>query len=170
MSQSDDRTERCDICQGMVNVVALTQAPCGHIFCHPCLRQLFRLAVSHESRYPAHCCFDQIPLEPFIPILGADLVRQYRAKTIEYTTHPRVYCHRRECSAFIPPDDRTGSEGRCPACQARTCIDCKGPSHAGDCPRDYTLERVLALAQENGWRRCPNCQTMVERKDGCDHM
>jgi hypothetical protein len=29
---------------------------------------------------------------------------------------------------------------------------------------------VLALAEREGWKRCPGCRTMVELQYGCNHM
>ena len=37
----------------------------------------------------------------------------------------------------------------------------------------FLLERtppMRAEAKEKKWRRCPKCQVVIERIDGCDHM
>jgi hypothetical protein len=47
---------------------------------------------------------------------------------------------------------------------------CKRTAHLGDCPSDSTLQEVLALAAENGWRRCDGCKVVVELTMGCNHI
>ncbi|PQE08104.1 ibr domain-containing protein [Rutstroemia sp. NJR-2017a BVV2] len=36
-----------------------------------------------------------------------------------------------------------------------------------DCPNEVGLQDALALAESQGWKRCPKCRAMVSRKDGC---
>ncbi|KAI0843607.1 hypothetical protein F5Y06DRAFT_7470 [Hypoxylon sp. FL0890] len=169
-SQPESRFGICASCKESKNVSDLIIAPCGHPYCRQCLRELFENAVSNEASFPARCCHQRIHLEPNIQYLEEDLVRQYRAKAVEYSSVQRIYCHQLRCSAFIPPEDRTNNDALCRACQSHTCTLCKGPAHTGACPRNYALERVLAVAQENGWRRCPGCQTLIEWNTGCYHM
>ncbi|KFY82353.1 hypothetical protein V498_08618, partial [Pseudogymnoascus sp. VKM F-4517 (FW-2822)] len=38
------------------------------------------------------------------------------------------------------------------------------------CPRDEETNRLLEAAKEAGWQRCYSCRTMVELKEGCNHM
>lgn len=47
---------------------------------------------------------------------------------------------------------------------------CKGAAHQGDCPEDEASNQLLALAEQEGWKRCPGCHRMVELTHGCYHM
>ncbi|KAI0112779.1 hypothetical protein F4776DRAFT_340579 [Hypoxylon sp. NC0597] len=171
MSQPELEVQACACCTEMKYVGDLVTLPCGHRYCHRCIRQLFMNAVMHEALFPPRCCQLQIHLEAYLHFLGEDLVRLYRAKAVEFATPQRVYCHRPECSVFIPPANYTDNIGLCHTCQNWTCTICKGRAHTGDdCPRDEGLQRLLEVARENGWRRCPGCQTMIERRGGCYHV
>ncbi|OTA53318.1 hypothetical protein K449DRAFT_317933, partial [Hypoxylon sp. EC38] len=144
---------------------------CGHRYCRDCIREFFMKAVMNETLFPPRCCQFQIQLEDNLQFLNPNLVRLFRAKTVEFSTPHRIYCHRPNCSAFIPPANCADGVGMCHVCYNRTCTLCKGPAHVGDnCPRDDALQRLLDVARENGWRRCPSCHAMIERRGGCYHM
>lgn len=153
-----------------IEVNDLAQVPCRHKYCSDCLAQLFRNATADEALFPPRCCRRQIPLEPNEHLLPEDLVRHFRDKEVEFSTPNRTYCHQATCSAFIHPAMHVGLVATCSACQSTTCIACKGPSHNGDCPPNDDLQGVVRLAQEEGWQRCPNCQSMIELSTGCYHI
>ncbi|KAK3312633.1 hypothetical protein B0H66DRAFT_643822 [Apodospora peruviana] len=140
------------------------------------LSATFNLPVPPEERISP--CMRRLgyPARSFWRFLTPELVEEFEAKKIELSTPApsRRYCHRPTCSAFIPPERICSSDGvaTCPKCEATTCAICRGASHAGspNCPTDSTAQGVLDLARANGWQRCPSCQTLVERTDGCDHM
>lgn len=48
---------------------------------------------------------------------------------------------------------------------------CRGPAHDGqDCPLDRDMNLTNQLAEEEGWKRCYNCQALVEHREACQHM
>lgn len=65
-----------------------------------------------------------------------------------------------------------GSSRKCPHCSTAICIICRGRGHATgqDCPQDYGLDATLEFAEQEGWRRCHSCHTMVELTFGCRHI
>ncbi|KAI2785266.1 hypothetical protein F4815DRAFT_452022 [Daldinia loculata] len=148
----------------------VVRAPCSHRYCRECLAQLFRSAMSDESLFPPRCCRQNIPLKGLEFFLPKKLIREFRAKEVEFSTPRRTYCHQPECSAFIPPQNYVGDIATCKDCGVRTCIICRGPSHNGDCPDDKDLQEVLELAQEHGWQQCYNCRSLIELSAGCYHM
>ncbi|KAI1661645.1 IBR finger domain-containing protein [Daldinia decipiens] len=160
----------CLACGEKYIYLDVMRAPCGHLYCRECLAQLFRSAMSDESLFPPRCCQQNIPLRGLVFSLPKELIREFRAKEVEFSTPRRTYCHQPECSAFIPPKNHVGDIAICMDCGVQTCITCKGPSHNGDCPDDKDLQEVLELAQEHGWQQCYNCLSLIELSDGCYHM
>ena len=142
--------------------------PCRHEYCRDCLQSLFQVAMPDETLFPPRCC-----KQPSIPnrvriFLTSDLIRRYKEKKIERDTLDRTYCA--ECSTFIPIVNAADERVRCPECELVTCTMCKGRAHMGDCPADRTLQEVLTLADEQGWRRCNGCKAVVELAVGCNHI
>lgn len=155
-------------CVACFEVRDTVQVPCQHQYCRVCLTQLITDSITDESLFPPQCCRQTMPLSEIRPIISAELAAQFQQKAIEYGTPYRTYCT--SCGVFIKLDDIKGHRGHCSRCDQDTCILCKGRYHDGDCPRDAALEGVLRLAREAGWQRCVTCHTVVERREGCNHM
>ncbi|KAI0205530.1 hypothetical protein F4808DRAFT_455755 [Astrocystis sublimbata] len=160
----------CVACGDMKHFVDLAQAPCRHEYCRECLDHLFRSAMLDESLFPPRCCRQVIPVEAARMILESDFIQQFEEKSIELSTINRIYCHQPACSAFIPTPTIHDGVAQCPECDAQTCVTCKAEMHKGDCPADEALQQVLEVAQQEGWQRCPECNTLIELDIGCYHM
>jgi len=124
------------------------------------------------SSLPTKCCGQEIPKSRYHNVLPEKTVRLYEEKLAEFGVPNPVYCHRRECSAFIPQYERHAKDevALCTKCKARTCKKCKQAAHVGECPPDEELEKVVALARNQHWRRCAQCGTMIEKDEGCQEM
>ncbi|KAI1150465.1 hypothetical protein F4825DRAFT_468172 [Nemania diffusa] len=160
----------CVACGEMNRFIDLARAPCQHEYCRECLNSLFQHAMLDESLFPPRCCRQIIPVDANRFFLGSDLAEQFKKKAVELSTPNRNYCHRPTCSAFIPPSRVENGVAWCPQCNTPTCITCKGAAHQGDCPSDTELQRVLEVARQERWQRCPECRTMVELNVGCFHI
>lgn len=142
---------------------------CDHMFCGGCLTRYFQAAANTETLFPAKCCSMPIPIADAEKYLPDKLVKQYKAKTAEYTADDRTYCHIQKCSAFIPSYSVYDKQAVCPKCIASTCVVCKWEWHEGTCiitedPQLMQLARVMKFVQ------CPHCHHLVERSEGCNHM
>ena len=148
-----------------------TSGSCGHIYCAGCLSELFRLAVTPESRFPPRCCGRPLIFDNIRHLLGTDLARAIEEKVVECTTPHRVYCHDYRCATHIPPAFvRTSTAvAACPACAEVTCTICIGAVHDGDCPPDFALQQLRNTAVEAGWKECA-CGRIIEKTFGCYHM
>lgn len=162
-------SRQCVSCQEIERVVEL---PCEHTYCHDCIRQLFDNAVVDEDLFPPRCCRQPVPIEFVRYFLGPIITAQFQAKTVEYQTPDRTYCHEPSCATFIRPNCISGPLGICPrlGCGQRTCTMCKNEAHTGDCRLDATSEDVVRLAQDLGWQRCHQCLNLVELRIGCNHI
>jgi hypothetical protein len=159
---------RCVACQENFPFYNIARVPCNHEYCRDCLRELFRTAMKDQSLFPPRCCKQPIMPHKNRIFLTSDLIRQYEEKKVEHNTPDPTYCS--GCSIFLPAEEAARERVSCSTCQEVTCTMCKRTAHMGDCPSDSTLQEVLALATENGWRRCNGCKALVELAMGCNHI
>ncbi|KAM3079643.1 hypothetical protein ACMFMG_006056 [Clarireedia jacksonii] len=164
-----ERTETCEACREDVNIFELTRAPCGHVYCRPCLTDLFETAMTDESLFPPRCCRQPISPEENCVLLTADLIERFNKKKVEFETINRTYCCLPTCSTFIEARFISDDVATCPNCSFKTCTICK-KAHEEECPNDTALQQILEVAKENGWQRCYACRTLVELDYGCNHM
>ncbi|PFH61482.1 hypothetical protein XA68_17207 [Ophiocordyceps unilateralis] len=164
-------TGACIICCDELVVSSLAKAPCFHHYCRACLNSLFTAATKDESLFPPRCCSKPIPVDDNLGFLAADIVGTFRAKQIEFTAKDRTYCHRPQCSTFIPPQCIKDQVGTCLKCSAKTCVTCKGAPHDNEeCPKDSAFQELLRVANKNSWQQCFSCHRVVELKYGCNHI
>ena len=158
----------CNICFEQKSVEDVWEAPCQHIHCNVCLEILVRSWYT-STRAPK-CCDAVLAWEDFKHQIDPELVAAIDAKREELDSNNRIYCSERTCSTFIGAQDVSGDTATCSACQKQTCTSCKAASHAGDCVPDASISNELEHAEQEGWKRCGQCQMVVERVDGCPHM
>ncbi|KAL6713732.1 hypothetical protein ACLMJK_008224 [Lecanora helva] len=155
-------------CVACLNIQDTIQMPCQHRYCKNCVVQLVTDALIDETLYPPRCCRREMPKSLLRRYLTFDLAAKWEQKAIEFGTPCRTYCY--SCSLFINPAAIRGYLAHCNNCNLDTCLFCGGRFHEGNCPKDPALERVLQVAQEAGWQRCTECQNMIERYQGCNHI
>ncbi|CAK7242699.1 MAG: hypothetical protein STHCBS139747_004196 [Sporothrix thermara] len=165
----------CVACSDNYAPESTVRVPCGHNYCHECIKSLVTASIADESLFPPRCCNQPLPLfdrtsAPF-KFLSAQLYAQFYDKKEEYETVDRTYCHVAACSRFLSArTDILADIGFCPDCFSSTCVICKGATHSGVCPEDTASQEVLRIARENGWQRCRGCKRLVELNTGCNHM
>ncbi|KAF7187342.1 putative E3 ubiquitin-protein ligase ARI8 [Pseudocercospora fuligena] len=147
------------------------QAACDHVYCDDCLEQLFRHSMADPQLYPPRCCRILIPISDVNHLLSSQLSQEFTNKTEELQDRTPQYCHRPECSAYLPDWCRDDGKGICPSCLEDTCLKCKGASHEDPiCPEDEETKMVLEEAKKAGWKQCKECDRMIELTFGCWHM
>lgn len=161
---------QCVTCLEHYEFFEVTRAPCSHEYCRECLVELFTRSLIDESLFPPRCCGQLIPAETNRIFLPSKLVGEYQAKKLERDTPDRMYCHKAECSAFIPPQFVKNDVGNCVRCNAKTCTFCKGATHTGECPEDTSTQQLLEVAAKSGWQRCYSCHRLVDLRVGCYHI
>jgi len=78
-------------------------------------------------------------------------------------------------------DVRDVAESECPSCRRLFCARCAvAPWHAGVTCAEYQGLRkgyrgkedmlLLEMAKDRNWKRCPKCEFIVEKRDGCLHI
>ncbi|KAG8627162.1 hypothetical protein KVT40_004645 [Elsinoe batatas] len=161
----------CVFCEQLVKVEHGVTGSCGHQWCKACLEDLFQKATIDETLYPPRCCGERIMAEEVKSVLSGVTVQAYTAKVPEWETKNRVYCCMHSCAAWIPPSQVHNGVGTCLSCGTGTCITCKHQAHVDrDCPEDESVRKLLDLALDRGWQKCPECNRMVQISTGCNHM
>lgn len=160
----------CVSCQDRHPVVRTWQAPCNHHYCIACIEELHRASLEDETLFPPRCCQHDMPWDEVRAIIEDELEAAFEAKREELGTRNRTYCSDATCAIFIGYGHIVNGVATCPKCQKTTCITCKARSHSGDCLTDDELEKTLALAGDEGWRRCEECRSLVELNTGCNHI
>lgn len=137
----------------------------SHSLTHPA-----STAIQSESTYPPQCCKTALTPKTILSNLPRPDRSKYLQKSKEYHLPPksRVYCPHADCGSWVPPKN----ESTCPKCLRPHCQFCKKPVHppVDNCEEDQGMEGVIAVARENGWKRCYRCHAFVERTSGCRHM
>ncbi|KAI1881441.1 hypothetical protein JX265_000267 [Neoarthrinium moseri] len=150
---------------------------CEHRMCHSCMKRIFKVSIKDPQMMPPKCCTEQpIPVKHVERLFDTNFKKTWNQKFHEYSTRNRIYCPSRRCGEWIKPDRiQKFKDGRkyakCGQCKTEVCCVCNGKWHRSkDCPRDEATNEILEQAKEYGWQRCYNCKTMVELKEGCNHM
>ncbi|KAI0600953.1 hypothetical protein F4775DRAFT_515735 [Biscogniauxia sp. FL1348] len=167
----------CVVC---LDDLPANQAPklkCGHRMCKTCLKRAFKLSIKDPQQMPPKCCTSEcIPLKHVDKLFKDDFKRIWNRKFAEFSTRNRVYCPGKKCGEWIKPDQihrhRNGRKiAKCSKCGTRVCCACNNKWHESKhCPTDDETNMMLQQAKEQGWQRCFRCKTMVELKEGCNHM
>lgn len=160
----------CIICQDRVDADGSWQVPCGHYYCDGCLNEMFRVAMTDEQAYPPRCCRQTVVFENVQHVLNRKLADEFAAKKEELDDSKPTYCHVPTCSTYIGQDTKDGGTAVCSKCGDKTCILCKQGVHEGDCETDEAIQETMRLAESQGWKRCPQCERIVELRIGCNHM
>lgn len=178
-----ERPESCMIC-AEEEPEAIAEVMCGHHWCCTCIYELISRAATDESAYPPKCCGTILDLygityediegcpdeEGYANFEGYAPWTRYMFREEEYTTPHRTYCFSPTCGNFIPPRRIVYEFGSCISCGEYTCCKCKNKAHEGECPIDTAIQQTLEVAKANGWKSCPMCDRLIEKRSGCNHI
>ncbi|KAK1087957.1 hypothetical protein LTR33_000797 [Friedmanniomyces endolithicus] len=141
---------------------------CGHRMCHECLIRVFNMSVNDPAHMPPRCCTDDhIPLKHVDKLFAQ--VQDSLEPEVPGVPHQEPHLlpsseMRRMDQAFPHPSRRSRKK-------TKVCTLCNNKMHRSkDCPDDPETAKLVDQAKEKGWQRCFNCSSMVELKEGCNHM
>ncbi|ORZ30456.1 hypothetical protein BCR44DRAFT_117819 [Catenaria anguillulae PL171] len=181
-----------------VGEAAVLFPECEHEYCATCLREWVKSTVHDRGlQFPTKCAQPEctsVLTADHLSQLAPDFVLdgathdKYLERYLE-SEGKAVYCPQRGCGAFVVVDDpsatdnngqRRGLNVLCHQCESIMCFRCRTLAHHPlTCNEFMALpeeERnpedvaVLQIGRANLWKRCPGCQTLVERKDGCNFI
>ncbi|KXN84683.1 putative E3 ubiquitin-protein ligase ARI9 [Leucoagaricus sp. SymC.cos] len=177
-------TFECSICfEEYVEDSVARIDDCNHSFCRECLRGHAKAKIE-ERRFPIHCpmCIaDRDNLKP--GVVDDFLIQQIGVSDDDYRIFEELqiasYCvplHCRRCKKTMLVVRQELDETKilscpwpgcnyvwCKACQQ--AVEVGGPPHS--CDGSSELQHLM---QEQGWKKCPGCQTPVLKTQGCNHM
>ncbi|KAI5814934.1 hypothetical protein BZA77DRAFT_317167, partial [Pyronema omphalodes] len=170
--------DECCVCLDDHLKKKLHTLPCTHLMCEDDLRTTIKTALADAERFPPACCREFILKETIKRVLNKKDYACYKQRAKEYflPEHERLYCPNQECSIWIPPNRMKvigPDEIKCHQCDRKICPHCKQNSHPQTkiCPEDVAVEKVLKLAAKKGWKRCPHCNTVVDKfSNTCRHV
>jgi hypothetical protein len=141
---------------------------CEHGYCNTCLQAAFKAAL--ESRAPFKCCKKALQIKDCLG-LTAKITMEYEEMMLELSTPNPLFCSNTKCAKFVPPRVIVGDVATCEKCSGKTCRHCRQKIHPGTfCAEDKETEAVKVLGKKKGWKICPGCNHLIERRDGCLHM
>lgn len=176
----------CPICLDDISVSF--RLGCGHAYCAACLRH-FLLSALESSDFPLRCLGNDgqcgvpisIPtIQRFLPPASFNHLLE-AAFTFYLTRRPTEfkYCKTPDCTQIYrstSPEARTSL--RCPSCFSDICSSC-GESHDGpQCAEVRQRQAEEEERQNDAWiaaqgqrvKRCPQCNVLIEKLEGCNHM
>ncbi|KAL9488578.1 hypothetical protein ACSS6W_000855 [Trichoderma asperelloides] len=180
-----EKQTKSDKRKGVACVICMEDTPpskgadlkCGHRMCNACMKRNFEMSIRDPQHMPPRCCTKaHIPLKHVDKLFDDAFKRAWNRKFAEYSTGNRVYCPSKRCGEWIKPTSfYRGEDGRrvarCGRCNTKVCPKCSSRWHSSlECPRDEETNKFLDQAKEEGWKRCYKCKSMVELKEGCNHM
>jgi IBR domain, a half RING-finger domain len=157
---------------------------CGHIYCLSCLeRQCSQ--TSDSIQFPIQCLGDQghcnhvfeiEELERALPTNVFDkLLESSFDKYVRQNPDKLKFCPTPDCSQIYRVFTESG-EFSCPTCHQFTCTSCGTSSHEGlTCSehKEWSAAGIIDFQKwmdENAFKPCPQCDTLIEKSDGCNHM
>ncbi|KAG2108426.1 uncharacterized protein F5147DRAFT_773630 [Suillus discolor] len=180
--------QSCPICYD--NVSSPLPLGCGHVYCSPCMRHFLTSALE-SGQFPLTCMGDETQCKVPIPI---PTIQQFLPQTsfnrlLEIAFHAYIsrhpqefkYCKTPDCNQiYRSTDPSTAVAGQCPSCFSNICTSCHDDGHDGmDCAENKRQAgRVAEERETEAWlaahggrvKKCPTCQALIEKVDGCNHM
>uniref|UniRef100_A0AAQ4NPD7 RanBP-type and C3HC4-type zinc finger-containing protein 1 n=1 Tax=Gasterosteus aculeatus aculeatus TaxID=481459 RepID=A0AAQ4NPD7_GASAC len=157
---------------------------CLHTFCRECLRATVVNSLEAEVSCPETC--DSKLLDREIKALLTDEEHQrfleLRLSIAESRSEHSFHCQTANCRGWCIYEDEV-NEFHCELCQQVNCILCRA-IHTGMNCKDYqddlriraendqaaqqTKQMLESLLQNKEAMKCPRCDIVIQKKDGCD--
>ncbi|KAI1131371.1 hypothetical protein F5Y10DRAFT_74511 [Nemania abortiva] len=126
---------------------------------------------------PPRCCTsDIIPIKHVDHLFDDEFKRNWNEKYAIHSSRDRNYCPKSNCRERIRPRDvhhhiNGRSSATCRKCGTEICGICYNRWHDSvHCPTSPDMAQFPDITKEPGWKRCFNCQAMVQLKEGYNHM
>ncbi|KAJ2936672.1 hypothetical protein H1R20_g414, partial [Candolleomyces eurysporus] len=159
---------------------------CGHSCCEPCIRHYLTSAAT-SNNFPLVCMGDEATCNApiSIPIIQRYLTKQRFDHLIDVAFSAHIqsnpqkfkYCTTPDCTQIYQCD--TGKQfHKCPSCFSKICSSCNEEAHEGMTCKERRIQSNPAeqerlteeWAQSNNIKRCPSCNILTEKTEGCNHM
>ncbi|EFH57122.1 hypothetical protein ARALYDRAFT_901526 [Arabidopsis lyrata subsp. lyrata] len=182
--------EACAICWEEFSAPEMFEvAGCLHSFCLDCMRNSIAVSLGQWGtavKCPGFGCNSVLLAKDCHNIANHDQIALMIQREEEDKIHvlDRVYCPNPTCSFLMSKGSLGASQtqtgaSKCLKCSFTFCIKCNTKWHAKmTCveflkSKDYKKSQDAlfeAASRTLGWKKCQNCQSTVERIEGCNHI
>ena len=183
---SAEGTVTCRICFDDVPASSGRSAPCGHFFCEDCYGGYLANAVDEGASCvmatcPEQGCATRVPGALFADLVDAkraDRRRSFRLENFVSFSKDLRWCPGKGCGRVARAGAGVGSVKCAPnGCGCNFCMRCGEEAHS---PASCGLiaqwtEKCQNESETANWilantKRCPKCQTRIEKNQGCNHI
>ncbi|TDZ33126.1 ATP-dependent RNA helicase DEAH11 [Colletotrichum spinosum] len=179
LSQYRNEEATCPVCTCPAEEPVWTQ--CGHAFCGDCFTRFWQSEQTWvQGQGGLACCGtteDGAVCNEYISLRAlrrqvSDQMPQIIAMALRYYLRRKAR-HLKECptpGCGLLFRRKVNGTQRCPGCLKVACLGCDA-NHSVWEPCDQGVDEELSRAMgELDIRACPNCQTGIEKREGCNHM
>eukprot|EP00347_Sterkiella_histriomuscorum_P003716 403363220 len=175
----------CEICFQIVQDEHLIfMLECGHEYCKECLLDMLTFAINNSGKIEKLTCPNQICTcrisDSYVrKILGPEtdenaneLFQKYTRFMADYEImhmQDRKYCPVPNCDNIIQGKNGL-KKTRCIKCQKDICYSCQTIWHQGQSCSKYQAKNFQQFSQAVGARRCPKCNVIIQKIEGCNEM
>ncbi|XP_019952384.1 ranBP-type and C3HC4-type zinc finger-containing protein 1 [Paralichthys olivaceus] len=157
---------------------------CHHTFCRECLQGTIVNSQDAEVSCPEECD-SKIPDREIRALLSDEEHQRFlemRLSIAESCAEHSFHCQTPNCRGWCVYEDEV-NEFQCELCQETNCILCRAIHKGMNC-KDYqddlriraendqaaqqTKQMLESLLQNGEAMKCPRCDIVVQKKDGCD--
>lgn len=180
---------QCPICMSDIGAgEGVVLRECLHEFCRSCLEDHVSYSTEPAIICPymdnTYSCSAPIP-DREVKALAPQHYETYLQRslaTAEAQEHNSFHCRTPDCAGWCVYDDNVNFF-KCPICCRSNCLTCKAIHEGMDCKQYQDDLKVraandVAARQTQMWlekliatkraMKCPGCQIVLQKKDGCD--
>lgn len=180
---------RCPICfDDDLPGEALFAMECGHEFCKDCWGGYIAEAVSQGpqcvlTQCPDPGCTEIVTLKEVSQLATTDEItarfQDFQLRSYVQTNYLMRWCPGPACDQVAVGSSADGlvGEGECGQCRTRFCLQCGEMRHTPATCAMMALwrEKCRDESETANWmlaktKKCPKCQTRIDKNGGCAHM
>ncbi|CAI9267632.1 unnamed protein product [Lactuca saligna] len=178
----------CEICMDTKSSSEMfsNATVCGHPYCSDCISGHVSAKIKENMtsvKCPDPKCKEVIGPEHCRAIVPKEVLERWEEALCESLIlgSEKFYCPFKDCSVMLVDDGgESVTSSECPNCHRLFCAQCKVAWHSEmDCNEFQSLNEdernpedimLMQLAKSKEWRRCPSCNIIVEKQDGCHRI
>ncbi|BFZ13301.1 hypothetical protein BsWGS_16340 [Bradybaena similaris] len=180
----------CPICFDDIEVgQGILLRECLHMFCRDCLTQAVRLCDDAILKCPfqddGYSCQSLLQEREVRGLVPQDIYLRYLQRGLDQAESQMAnayHCKTADCHGWCVYEDLLNFY-KCPVCQRENCLTCKAIHEGQNCKQyqddlklranndaaaKQTAELLQKLVADGEAMHCPQCQVILQKKDGCD--